>query len=130
MRSRGVVALEAGAVAAFALCCGAILLRLKAVPFAWSLPAASLAGYRERALCRVMVAARSVCEDWTAGVDIDRSIAALHAETVPRDPFGVPFYNRTLHIGHGLRIASGFAEAPVLAVSGASGMRAIPKIVQ
>jgi ABC-type uncharacterized transport system fused permease/ATPase subunit len=57
-------------------------------------------------------------------------LAALHADTAPRDPFGAPFYNRTLHIGHGLRIASGFAEGPPIAVSGASGMRPAPKIVQ
>ena len=57
----------------------ALARRLRLVPREPAV-AASLAGYRERALCRVMVAARSVCEDWTAGVDIDRSIAALHAE--------------------------------------------------
>jgi hypothetical protein len=45
MRSRAVVGLEAGAVAAFAAAIAALLLRLKDASFHWSLPAAALGGY-------------------------------------------------------------------------------------
>lgn len=38
-------------------------------------------------------------------------LSVLHTDAVPADPFGKPFYNRTLEVGPRLAMVSGFAEA-------------------
>ena len=42
-------------------------------------------------------------------------LSVLHSDAVPADPFGKPFYNRTLEVGPHLVLLSGFAEAGPIA---------------